>query len=114
MQCSQRNISYPYGDSNYSVGELSDLGIGETFHTPMGTGTPDAYRNRRASWKHFIPLWGQQPSGTAAQLTQHPKHFIPLWGQQPRVRSGAPVARETFHTPMGTATNAIPVVFCHN
>ena len=55
-----RNISYPYGDSNQVSAFYSKHPFSVTFHTPMGTATPDAYRNRRASEKHFIPLWGQK------------------------------------------------------
>ena len=59
-----RNISYPYGDSNFLV--------------------------------------------LSCVLTHAAKHFVPLWGQQ---RHHADVvhlrSEETFHTPMGTATESV-------
>ena len=48
----------------------------------MGTATDGVSFPRLCATKHFIPLWGQQPSTSSRSSQALLKHFIPLWGQQ--------------------------------
>ena len=109
------NISYPYGDSN----EIPRL-------------------NKRILKKHFLPLWGQQQAGNRAihlgleetfltpygdsnqdsqlsfRFQDHRNISYPYGDSNDNGSNRITDSAETFLTPMGTATNAIPVVFCHN
>ena len=114
------------GTATTPTGLEYPLHHGETFHTPMGTATAVGETLRARHEKHFISLWGQQlvalcmstnrsrnisyPYGDSnisciyTEYASRLKHFIPLWGQQPQAFITHPRLRETFHTPLGTAT----------
>ena len=85
------NISYPYGDSNYTLRVV--------------------YLWSRMA-KHFIPLWGQQPKRANVILVAPPGNIsYPYGDSNGSAPTCAAVTPETFHIPMGTATLGIPLLF---
>ena len=80
----------------------------ETFLTPTGTATGFSHRASRRRNGNISYPYGDSNEIPRLNKRILKKHFLPLWGQQhERDNLILDDLNETFHTPMGTATQRL-------
>ena len=92
------------GTATTPTGLEYPLHHGETFHTPMGTATAVGETLRARHEKQFISLWGQQLVALCMSTNRSRNISYPYGDSNHREIVHVNVIPETFHTPMGTAT----------